>query len=137
MKLSDEIKKKIEEEQRVWIEKQYCNQSKEERMKRGAYYTPYNLVIKMIEKFPDLDGQICDPCLGAGHLIAGCIIAGADPKLCYGIEIDKDTYEFAVNRLSTLGVPKENIFLGSCFDNDIWEKIEGKKKFRFGVEPSK
>ena len=124
MTLSDEIKKKIEEEQKSWTSKQYCGQDRKTRNTRGAFYTPYNLVIRMIEKFPNLDGKICDPCLGSGNLIAGCVLAGADPKLCYGIELDDDTYNLAVERLTALGVPAENLFHGSCFDEELWKKME-------------
>ena len=49
----------------------------------------------MLEKFDNLDGNILDPTLGAGGLIAAAIIAGADPAKCYGIELDPDILKIA------------------------------------------
>lgn len=124
IKLSEEIKEAITAEFDQWKEIMYCGQDRKERMKRGAFYTPPSLIIRMLEKLESLEGTICDPCLGAGGLIAAAIIAGADPKKCYGIELDPATHALAIERLSKLGVPSENIILGSCFDEACWEKIK-------------
>lgn len=59
----------------------------------------------MLEKFESLEGNVLDPCLGAGGLIAAAVIAGADPSKCYGIELDPDVLELAKKRLANLGVP--------------------------------
>lgn len=80
----------------------------------------------MLEKFGSLeDKDILDPCLGAGNLIAGAIIAGADPKRCYGIELDPEVLEIAKQRLGALGVPACNLKCGNALDNDA---------YKFGLE---
>lgn len=91
MQISDEVKKKIEEEYAHWVNEQYGSKSKEERQKLGQFFTPPALTIKMLEKFDDLNGNILDPSVGAGGLLAASIIAGADPRKCYGIELDAET----------------------------------------------
>ena len=88
MKLTEEQKQNIVNDYESWKDKMYGKLTDKERKALGAFYTPPKLVIKMIEKFNDLDGDICDPCIGSGNLIVGCIIAGADPKKCYGIEFN-------------------------------------------------
>ena len=123
MLLTNETKQAIKDEFEKWFNEMYCGQSYKQRKERGGFYTPPELTIRMLEKFDDLEGTICDPCLGAGGLIAAAIIAGADPMKCYGIELDEATHALAVKRLSKLGVPSENIILGSCFDEACWEKI--------------
>ncbi len=52
----------------------------------------------MIEKFEDLEGNILDPTAGSGNLIAGCILAGADPHQCYANELDPSIYEVLTKR---------------------------------------
>lgn len=61
MKLSDEIKKKIQDEYDQWVKIQYGTKTKEERQKLGQFFTPPELTIKMLEKFENLDGNILDP----------------------------------------------------------------------------
>ena len=71
----------------------------------------------MLEKFDSLEGKdILDPAIGAGGLIAAAIIAGADPKRCYGIEIDEEVLGVARRRLAKLGVPPCNLILGDALD---------------------
>lgn len=43
-----------------FADKQYGTLTVKERKNLGAFYTPPNLVIKMIEKFQDLDDDIVD-----------------------------------------------------------------------------
>lgn len=51
-----------------------------------------------------------DPSCGAGGLLAAAILTGeVEPSDCFGIEIDATTAELCRNRLSQLGVPRENI----------------------------
>lgn len=114
MQLSDDIKAKIQAEYDSWKDKLWAGKTKEERQKLGQFATPPPLTIKMLEKFDSLDGSVLDPCLGAGNLIAAAIIAGADPSTCYGIELDEATLAIAHERLSKLGVPKENLHLGNA-----------------------
>lgn len=117
MKLSEETKNKITNEYNTWFNHQYGDKSLEERRELGAFFTPPELTIKMIEMFScdDLSNKsILDPTLGAGGLIAGCILAGADPKLCFGNELDYNILQIAKKRLGKLGVPDENLHQGDA-----------------------
>lgn len=89
MKISDEIKQRIQEEYDQWVDIQYGTKTKEERQKLGQFFTPPELTIQMLEKFEDLTGNILDPTVGCGGLLAAAIIAGADPNKCFGIELDE------------------------------------------------
>lgn len=130
MKLTDEQKKKIEEEYNNFVEIQYCGKTKAERQTMSQYYTPPELTIRMLEKFDDLNDSIIDPTAGAGGLIAAAIIAGADPKQCFAIELDKKIYEgVLVPRLTKLGVPKENIRRGDALDPAAWDFSKSYKYF--------
>lgn len=66
------------------------------------------------------DKDIIDPCLGSGNLLAACIIAGADPTRCYGIELDEEVLAYAKTRLAKLGVPDENLKCGNALDEQTW-----------------
>lgn len=114
MKLSKEIKDKIKAEYESWFESQYGNSTQEERDKLGAFYTPPDITIAMIEKLPNLEGDILDPCCGTGNLLAGCIIAGADPNKVYGNEYEIQFVNLAKRRLSKLGVPDWHIHEGDA-----------------------
>jgi type I restriction-modification system DNA methylase subunit len=100
MKLSDEIKNKIIEEYSQWTETQYAGKTLEERQKLGAFFTPPELTIQMIEKYDNLDGNILDPAAGAAGLLVACIIAGASPDQIYANEIDKDILNKCKERLN-------------------------------------
>ncbi len=117
MKLSEEIKRKIEEEYTSWEHRQYANNTKEQRDALGQFFTPPSISIQMIEQFDcdSLAGKtILDPTIGAGGLIAACIIAGADPKLCYGNEFDENILKECKARLMSMGVPEVNLHLGDA-----------------------
>ena len=62
----------LTEEQKERITKacvvEYRNDTKE-RKKMGQFFTPAELVIKMIEKFDNLDGTFLDPCAGSGRFV--------------------------------------------------------------------
>lgn len=117
MILSNDIKNKIKEEYEEWFNNQYGNKSLEERRKLGAFFTPPELTIRMIEKFPSLEGKtILDPTCGTGNLLVACIIAGADPTLVYGNEYDADFTRMCKERLSKFGVPNHNIHQGDALD---------------------
>lgn len=101
---------------------QYSGKDKVERQKFGQFFTPPPLTIKMLEKFESIKNKsILDPSLGAGGLIAAAIIAGANPKMCYGIEIDPDILEVAKKRLCPMGVPEKNLKLGDALDPSSYE----------------
>ena len=122
MILSDDIKAKIQAEYDSWRDKLWAGKTKEDRQKLGQFATPPPLTIKMLEKFESLEGNVLDPCLGAGNLIAAAIIAGADPSKCYGIELDPVVHKVAQLRLSKLGVPPCNIVQGDALDSKSYEE---------------
>lgn len=79
-----------------------------------------------------------------GGLLAGCILAGADPNKCYGIELDPQILKVCRERLSKLGVPKYNLHLGNALNPDCYDHfdeeynyindkviIKGRQPFRF------
>lgn len=109
MKLTNTQKQNIISEFEQWKQRTYGNLNDKQRKELGAFHTPSLLTIKMIEKFENLEGNILDPTAGSGNLIAGCILAGANPKQCYANELDPSIYAVLVERLTSLGVPKENI----------------------------
>ena len=122
MKLTKKQKHAIESEFKQWTETQYAGKDKKERQKLGQFFTPPALTIKMLEKFDSVkDKDILDPTCGAGGLLVACILAGADPKRIYGIELDKDIREVCLKRLCPMGVPESNIKLGNALDDDAYE----------------
>ena len=124
MNLTEETKKAIQSEYDEWKDSQYSGKDKKERQKLGQFFTPPALTIKMLEKFDTIkDKDILDPTVGAGGLLAGCILAGADPKRCYGIELDPEVLEIAKKRLGKLGVPSSNLILGNALDSESYEKL--------------
>lgn len=124
MIISANIRHAIEIEYKQWRDKLWAGKTKEERSKLGQFATPPQLTIKMLEKFDSLEGNVLDPCLGAGNLIAAAIIAGADPKRCYGIEIDEEVLCVARMRLAKLGVPPRNLVQGDALDPKSYEKMQ-------------
>lgn len=134
MKLTEEIKQNIINEFEQWKQKTYGNLNDKQRKELGAFHTPPLLTIKMIEKFEDLEGSVLDPTAGSGNLIAGCILAGADPLQCYANELDPSIYKVLVERLTSLGVPKENITMMDVLSPEFstyMRKLSG-KEFTFG-----
>ena len=124
MKLTKKQKNAIKSEFKQWSETQYAGKDKTARAKLGQFFTPPALTIKMIEKFDSIkDKDILDPTVGAGGLLAACILAGADPKRCYGIELDPEVLEIAKRRLGSLGVPSNNLILGDALDPKSYEKL--------------
>ena len=116
MKLTDEQINAIKEEYTKWKDSMYANRTLSERKDFGQFFTPPDLSIKMLEKFENNDGTILDPCYGAGNLLAAAIFAGFKPENIYGIELDPDILQIAIERLSLLGVPKDNLRVGDALD---------------------
>lgn len=148
MLLSNKIKQSILNEYTSWKDSQYAGKDKDWQQEMGAFYTPPELSIQMVEKFDNLDGTILDPTCGCGGLLAACILSGADPKKCYGIELDPDILELARERLGKLGVPKYNLHLGNALNEDCYDnfndrysydqktdtvKVQGDNGFKFGA----
>lgn len=121
MQLSDNQKKAITDEYNQWKDKMYANKTLAERQDFGQFFTPPSLTIKMLEKFNDLEGSVLDPTCGAGNLLAAAIMAGADPKLIYGIELDPEILEIARSRLESLGVPKVNLHQGNALYEECYD----------------
>ena len=125
MKISKKIRIAIQEEYDKWVKVQYAGKDKKERQKLGQFFTPPELTVKMIEKFPSIKHKtILDPTIGGGSLIAGCVIAGADPELCFGIELDPAIAKICKKRLKKLGVPTKNIKIGNALDPEIYKKFK-------------
>lgn len=125
MKLTKEQKNAIESEFKQWTETQYAGKDKTARAKLGQFFTPPPLTIKMLEKFDSVkDKDILDPTCGAGGLLAACILAGADPKRIYGIELDEEVLGVARMRLAKLGVPPRNLVQGDALDPKSYEKLQ-------------
>ena len=123
MTLSDDIKTEIQAEYDSWKDKLWAGKDLKSRQVLGQFATPPQLTIKMLEKFDSIeDKDILDPCLGAGNLIAAAVIAGADPKKCYGIELDPEVLQVAKHRLACLGVPPCNLVQGDALDPKSYEK---------------
>ena len=116
MKLTDEQINAIKEEYTKWKDSMYANRTLSERKDFGQFFTPPDLSIKMLEKFENSDGTVLDPCCGAGNLLAAAIFAGFKPDNIYGIELDPDILQIAIERLSLLGVPKDNLRIGDALD---------------------
>ena len=117
MILSNNVKENIKIEYETWFNEQYGDKSLEERRKLGAFFTPPELTIKMIEKFETLENKtILDPTCGTGNLLAACVIAGANPTLIYGNEYDPTFVQLCKKRLSKLGVPEDNIHEGDALN---------------------
>ena len=117
MILSNEIKEKIKCEYENWFNEQYGSKTLDERRKLGAFFTPPELTIKMIEKFETIENKtILDPTCGTGNLLAACIIAGANPTLVYGNEYDPTFVDLCKKRLAKLGVPEDNIHEGDALN---------------------
>lgn len=126
MKLSAEIKDIIKIILNDYSKKQYSHLTKDDQQRLGAFYTPPELVIQMIEKFDDLEGTICDPAAGVGNLLVGCILAGADPLNIYAIEFDYETFQVLKKRLALYGVPEHHILLGDATDPTTWEILQSR-----------
>ena len=125
MVVSDRQRKAIQEEYDSWVESQYAGKDKKERQKLGQFFTPPVLSIKMLEKFDTVTNKtILDPTIGCGGLIAAAILAGANPKMCYGIELDPAIAKLCKERLGKLGVPEKNIKVGDALDQSVYDSFE-------------
>lgn len=122
MILTEEQKQAIHKEFDDWVAVQYAGKTKEERQKLGQFFTPPALSIKMVEKFDSvIDKDILDPTVGAGGLLVACILAGADPKRVYGIELDEQVLKVCRDRLSKFGVPTSSLKQGDALIDESYE----------------
>ena len=128
MTLTNEQVENIKSEFNQWKDKMYANKTLSERQDFGMFFTPPELTIKMLEKFQNIKGSVLDPTCGAGGLLAAAIMAGADPKLVYRIELDPEIHKIAVERLGKLGVPEKNIICGNALDSKTYQLLPFTKK---------
>ena len=128
MLLTNEQIMGVENEFNQWKDKMYADKSLAERQDFGQFFTPPELTIQMLEKFENLDDDILDPCCGSGNLLAAAIMAGADHKRIYGIELDAEIHKIAVERLGKLGVPEKNIICGNALDSKTYQLLPFTKK---------
>lgn len=131
MILSPEQKSAIIEEYNSWTNKQYGSKTLEERKELDAIFTPPELTIQMIEKFDSIENKtILDPTCGTGNLLVACILAGANPKMIYGNELDEEFLNLAKERLIPYGVPEQNLHQGNVLEDDCISL----NSFKVGVE---
>lgn len=123
MTLTQEQKARIKEEFAKWEVQQYVGNYKEKQTKLAQFFTPAEFAYQLVEKFDTLeDKDILDPTVGLGNLLAACIVAGADPKRCHGIELDEAVLEVAKKRLAELGVPEDNLTHGDALEQSSYKK---------------
>lgn len=131
MILTPEQKSAIIEEYNSWTDKQYGSKTLEERKELDAIFTPPELTIQMIEKFDSIENKtILDPTCGTGNLLVACILAGANPKMIYGNELDEEFLNLAKERLIPYGVPEQNLHQGNVLEDDCISL----NSFKVGVE---
>lgn len=131
MVLTSEQKSAIIEEYNSWTDKQYGSKTLEERKELNAIFTPPELTIQMIEKFDSIENKtILDPTCGTGNLLVACILAGANPKMIYGNELDEEFLKLAKERLIPYGVPEQNLHQGNVLEDDCISP----NSFKVGVE---
>lgn len=125
MKLSEKNKHDIDTEFNNWVEQQYAKRTFGDRQKISQFFTPPEITFTLLEKFESVeDKDILDPASGCGGLLAACVIAGADPKRVYGVEIDPDIVKISKERLAALGVPPENIQLANALSPSSYDFSE-------------
>lgn len=134
MKLSDDIKAKIQAEYDSWQAEQYASKDKKDRQAKGQFFTPPALTIKMLEKFDTVkDKDILDPTAGAGGLLAACILCGADPNRIYGIELDPAILKVCRRRMLKYGVPPWHLKEGNALDPTSYEFEKNEQIETFAV----
>lgn len=89
----------------------------------GQFYTPSDLIIKMLESYPcvSVEGKtILDPACGSGNLLIACLIAGADSDKLYGNELDPIAVKLCRKRVNRacdlLGKPRIEDWQIHCGD---------------------
>lgn len=117
MFFDESVRQDIEREFNEWSGSQYAGNGEDRRKELGQFFTPPVFSIRLLEKFKRLGGRkLFDPTCGAGGLLAAAILTGeVKPSDCYGLEIDEPTAELCRERLSRLGVPRQNIVCADVF----------------------
>lgn len=112
MDITEQASSLIVKEYGEWEPVQYAGKCLGERKRLGQFFTPPCFTLRLLEKLSNLDGIVLDPACGAGGLLAAAVIGGADPKKCYGMELDDGLVDVARERLGRMGVPAGNIIVG-------------------------
>ena len=133
MKLTEEIKEEIKRESEEYLNEiksgtdQYGGLTKEERDELGAFYTPPELCVSMLEMYDCTLEEfatktILDPTCGSGNLIMAALIAGISinkdyPKNVFGNELSLKPLELCRKRFTyyckTHGM--------ESYDKDFWK----------------
>lgn len=116
MKLTEEIKEEIKRESEEYLNEiksgtdQYGGLTKEERDELGAFYTPPELCVSMLEMYDCTLEEfatktILDPTCGSGNLIMAALIAGMTinkdyPKNVFGNELSLKPLELCRKRFT-------------------------------------
>ena len=116
MKLTEEIKEEIKRESEEYLNEiksgtdQYGGLTKEERDELGAFYTPSELCVSMLEMYDCTLEEfatktILDPTCGSGNLIMAALIAGISinkdyPKNVFGNELSLKPLELCRKRFT-------------------------------------
>lgn len=132
MELSKEIKEEIKRESEKYLNEiksgtdQYGGLTKEERDTLGAFYTPWELCVSMLEMYDCTLEEfatktILDPTCGSGNLIMAALIAGISvdrkyPEKVFGNELSLKPLELCRKRFThyceTHGLKE--------YDKDFW-----------------
>ena len=77
----------------------------------------------MIEGYDTFENHfVLDPCSGSGNLLAGCIIAGCDPKNIFGNDYDARMVKACRERIKT--IPDRLEQYDKEFANKLREKLK-------------
>ena len=84
----------------------------------GSYYTPANIVHKMINDLNLKDKKICDPCCGSGGFLNEIAKTKlVKPKNIYGYDIDKNAVK--IMKCNLFAIFKEEVFAPNIFCVDF------------------
>lgn len=84
----------------------------------GSYYTPTNIVHKMIGELDLKDKKICDPCCGSGGFLNEIAKTRlVKPENIYGYDIDKIAVK--IMKCNLFAIFKDNIFAPNIFCTDF------------------
>lgn len=158
MKLSEEIKEEIKRESEDYLNEiksgtdQYGGLTKEERDELGAFYTPPELCVSMLEMYDYTLEEfatktILDPTCGSGNLIMAALIAGISinkdyPKNVFGNELSLKPLELCRKRFThyceTHGLKKYDkgfwnyhLHLGNALNPDCLNKDLFVESYRY------
>lgn len=103
MIISDIAKQKILDEFNLFEQFQYNGKSVKERKELNQFFTPPELSIKLIENLDSIEGDLVDPCCGAGNLLMAAAIVkvydlNESPLTVFGFDIDEQMINLIKDR---------------------------------------